>query len=78
MKTTYSTKWGRDLIQIAADFSQAADQIDGLPGYQVADFRHWPALAMRRALENCAHAEGMDLDDEETTELIDDAVSTMF
>jgi hypothetical protein len=41
-------------------------------GYQVANFRHSPHAALRKALEQCASAEGMPLD--ERDEAIDTAM----
>lgn len=69
--TLYKTKWGSDTIEIAADFSQASCQVWGVSGgRQVADFRHDSTLAMRSALEDCALADGLDLDDEVTERMI--------
>lgn len=75
--TTYRTEWGADTIEISADFTQAANQVIGTNGRQVADFQHRPEQAMRYALEREAQAEGMDLQDAETIEGIQAAVEAM-
>ncbi len=76
--TTYTTTWGSDTIEITADFTQAADQVIGdAAGRQVADFQHRPEQAMRAVLEDVAQADGLDICDPDTTELIDEAVAGM-
>lgn len=72
--STISTKWGSDKISVTANWAQANDQIMGdlEGGYQVADFRHSPKAALRKALEQCAKIEGMS--DEDAEPLIDAAM----
>jgi hypothetical protein len=56
-----STSWGSDTIAVEANWAQAAEQIKGdlEGGYVVGDFAHRPLAALRKALEQCASAEGM-------------------
>lgn len=75
--TTYSTQWGADTIEIRADFSQASCPVHGTNGRQVGDFGHRPASAMRYAIEHEARAEGLDPEDEDVAEQIDNAVEDM-
>ena len=65
MTTTYTTRIFSDTITITADFTQASSPITGdiSGGYQVADFRHSPAAAMRRALEQLVEASGDSIED---------------
>ena len=74
--STISTKWGSDKISVTANWSQASDQIFGdlEGGFQVADFRHSPTAALRKAIEQCARHEGMSLEDDDTQEQIDSAM----
>ena len=74
MNTTISTKWGSSKISVSANWAEASDQIMGdlEGGHQVADFRHSPEAALRRALEQCARHEGIAGDEAE--EMIDAAM----
>jgi len=65
MTTTYTTRIFGDTISIAADFAQASSPVTGdiSGGYQVADFHHGPAAAMRRALEQLVEASGDSIED---------------
>lgn len=67
MSTHYGwrTHWGDYDVTVTADWSQASCPVSGLDGgQQVADFCHRPKAALRRALEESARAEGMDVDRE--------------
>lgn len=75
--TIYRTIWGSDTIEISANFAEASCQVEGTNGRQVADFCHRPEQAMRYAVEQAAVADGLDMDDDETAEMIDDAVASM-
>jgi hypothetical protein len=66
MKTTMHTRWFGETVAVSANWAQAADQIEGLPGFQVADFRHRPERALEAALEDIAKAEGLDVSEKET------------
>ena len=71
-----TTCWG-DLYEVSANWAEASSEISGLPGRQVADFRHSPHAALRRVLELEASASGAGpFDDlpEEVVEEIDDAM----
>ena len=63
--STLKTRWGSDIISVSANWNEASDQVTGdiTGGYQVADFRHRPQRALRRALEQCAAEEGMSAED---------------
>ncbi|MFM9966723.1 MAG: hypothetical protein ACKV2Q_36585 [Planctomycetaceae bacterium] len=74
--TTYQTQWGADEITVSADWSEAACQVDGCDGMQVADFRHDEKRAMRYALLRAAEADGTRHDDD-IDEQIDAAISDM-
>jgi hypothetical protein len=74
--STFKTEWGVDTISVSADWGQASCPITGdLDGFQVADFQHRPERALRRALEQCAQAEGASLDDPDTQAAIDAALA---
>ena len=75
--STIRTTWGSDTVSVSADWGQASCPIAGdlAGGYQVADFRHRPERALRRALEQCAQAEGASLDDPDTQAEIDAALA---
>jgi hypothetical protein len=72
--TTIKTKWGEDIVEISADWSKAACPIEGLPGRQVADFRHNPKAALRQALLEWAEADGLDLKDRVAQNKIERAI----
>ena len=72
--STLATKWGSDTVAVTADWSEMDGLIDGLDGYQVASVGHSPLAALRIALEQCARSEGMDLEEEETQDLIESAL----
>jgi hypothetical protein len=49
--TIYRTKFFGETVEIKANFAQASCPVVGDPcGRQVADFRHYPAVAMRAVL----------------------------
>ena len=77
MTTTYTTRIFGDTITIAGDFAQASSPVTGDigGGYQVADFQHRPAAAMRRALEQLVEASGDSVED--FADQIDAAISKM-
>jgi len=77
MTTTHTTRIFGDTITITADFAQAASPVTGdiSGGYQVADFRHSPAAAMRAALEQLVVASGDSVED--FADQIDKAISKM-
>mgnify|MGYP000213683603 CR=1 FL=1 len=78
MKTTYSTKWGSDVVSVSADWGEASSRVEGVSGgRQVADFRHSGEAALRAALVECAETEGMDLEDEDTIEMLDASMEKM-
>ncbi len=74
-----TTCWG-EKFGVRADWAQAASQVEMLDcdgrwvgtQYQVANFQHDPAAALRRALEECAEAGG-EYDANESAE-IDNAI----
>ncbi len=74
---TLITKWGSDKISVSANWAEASSQIMGdlEGGLQVADVRHDPRTALRKALEQCARHEGLDSDDDDVIEQIDAAMS---
>jgi len=77
-RTTITTKWGGETINVTADWAQASDQVQGdiNGGFQVADFRHRPKAALAKALKQAAHADGLNLDDDETIDAIDSALDS--
>jgi peptidyl-tRNA hydrolase len=75
--TTYRTNWGMETIEIRANFAEASCPVQGADGFQVADFCHRPADAMRHVIETEARAEGLDLDDKDTQAEIAAAVANM-
>jgi hypothetical protein len=72
--STIKTKWGDEIVEISADWSKAACPIEGLPGRQVADFRHNPKAALRQALLEWASADGLDLEARATQNMIERAI----
>jgi hypothetical protein len=68
------TNWGEKIVEISADWSNPARLIEGLPGHRVADFRHNPKAALRQALLKWASADGLDLKDRVTQNMIERAV----
>jgi hypothetical protein len=79
MTKTYFTIVCGDEIALTADFAQAACpiQCDYLCGRQVADFRHWPNLAMRAAVEEYLSMGGDSLNKRARAKVIADAVEAM-
>lgn len=75
MRYTVSTRWGSDIVCVSADWARAECQIEGLPGFQVADVAHETARAMRKALERAARDDGLDPDDPEVADKIAVAVA---
>lgn len=74
--TTLIATWGSDTVSVTADWAQASCPITGDldGGYRVADFRHRPERALRRALEQMAVASGESLDDSDTQAEIEAAL----
>lgn len=84
-KTTYTaTVWG-DTYRLRADWAEAASPIErdtaeggwAPTGWQVADYRHRPADAMRAELGRMELATGSDLQDERVQDEIDLAIAEM-
>jgi hypothetical protein len=77
MLTTHKTMWGESEIEVSADWAQASSPVWGVPGgRQVADFRHRPERAIRAAVESCATAEGLDIEDADVAAKIQAAVDS--
>jgi hypothetical protein len=75
MRTTYATQYRGVVIEVTADWASASADVDGLPGWQVADCRHRPSLAMRAAIERECIASGDDVDELAVTRAIADMVA---
>lgn len=76
--TTYTATLFGDAYTMTADFAQASCPVEydgNASQYQVADFGHDAAEAMRRHLEACVEAGGDDADD--YADEIDAAVESM-
>jgi len=75
--TTYTTNIFSEEISITGNFSDATSPVSGdiSRGYQVAAFRHSPAMAMRTALVQLVIASGDSPED--FADEIDDAVCKM-
>lgn len=76
--TTYRTTVAGDVIEISANFAEASCPVEGTNGRQVADFRHRPVLAMDYAVRRYYRECGEDVDSEEISGAIDDAVEAMI
>lgn len=77
---TYTTKFFGDVYTMQADFAQASSPIifcDLTTQYQVADFAHDSADAMRTLLEACCRMSGDDPESEDMASEIDAAVESM-
>ncbi len=77
MTQTYQARWGSDTVEISAVWSLSDSEVIGTDGQQVADFRHWPRRAMRYVLERFAMDCGEDIESDEVSEAIDQALAEM-
>ena len=61
MRTTNWTKWGDNVVAVSADWKRADCPVEGdIRGRQVSHFNHSPYKALKAAVVDCAHADGMD------------------
>jgi len=74
----HSAKWGAFEVSVSKDLGPASSRVEGVSeARQVEDFRQMAWATLRAALEKCAETEGMDIEDEETIDMIEHAMAGM-